>query len=268
MHSTQAPNSLAHATETAEQLYRRLRDMIEQGRMAESGRLPAEGELAEEFGVSRYVIREALTRLRLAGVIVSRKGSGSFVRKREAQDVDALQTSLTHVDSIAQLRRCYEFRIGLEGETAYFAAQNRNAEALREMRIALDRLEEAVAARNVGMDADFEFHLGVARATGNGFFATVMEAMRAPIEFGINLGRSLSLRRPTRHLERIQSQHVAIFKAIEVGDRDGARRAMRDHITDAYNRMFNGPDAGDLQAPISIVQGMEGVKMTFEGLDD
>jgi GntR family transcriptional regulator, transcriptional repressor for pyruvate dehydrogenase complex len=264
MHPTQSSSSFAHATETADQLYRRLRDMIEQGQIAESGRLPAEGELAEEFGVSRYVIREALTRLRLAGVIVSRKGSGSFVRKRETQDVDALQTSLTHVDSIAQLRRCYEFRIGVEGETAYFAAQNRNAEALREMRVALDRLEEAVAARNVGMDADFEFHLGVARATGNGFFATVMEAMRAPIEFGINLGRSLSLRRPTHHLERIQSQHVAIFKAIEVGDRDGARRAMRDHITDAYNRMFNGPDAGALLTPNSLARG-DDISVTFEG---
>jgi len=52
------------------------------------------------------------------------------VRRGESQDVDALQTSLTHVDSIAQLRRCYEFRIGVEGETAYFAAQNRNVEAL------------------------------------------------------------------------------------------------------------------------------------------
>jgi len=239
--------------------------MIEQGQVGESGRLPAEGELAEEFGVSRYVIREALTRLRLAGFIVSRKGSGSFVRRRENQDVDALQTSLTHVDSIAQLRRCYEFRIGLEGETAYFAAQNQNAEALREMRVALNRLEEAVASRNVGMDADFEFHLGVARATGNGFFATVMEAMRAPIEFGINLGRSLSLRRPKHHLERIQSQHVAIFKAIEIGDREGARRAMRDHITDAYIRMFNGPDAGNLLTQNSIAQGGDDINMTFEG---
>jgi GntR family transcriptional regulator, transcriptional repressor for pyruvate dehydrogenase complex len=263
MHPTQTPSSFAQATQMADQLYRRLRDMIEQGQLAESGRLPAEGELAEEFGVSRYVIREALTRLRLAGVIVSRKGSGSFVRKRESQDVDSLDTSLTHVDSIAQLRRCYEFRIGVEGETAYFAAQNRNAAALREIRSALDRLEEAVASRNVGMDADFEFHLGVARATGNGFFATVMEAMRAPIEFGINLGRSLSLRRPKRHLERIQFQHVAIFKTIEVGDRDGARRAMRDHITDAYNRMFNGPDAGNLFTPSSIAQGDDD-KTTFE----
>jgi len=181
------------------------------------------------------------------------------------QDIDALQTSLTHVDSIAQLRRCYEFRIGVEGETAYFAAQNRNADTLGDMRAALDRLEEAVALRNVGMDADFEFHLGVARATGNGFFATVMEAMRAPIEFGINLGRSLSLRRPKRHLERIQAEHVAIFKAIEIGDRDCARRTMRDHLTDACNRMFNGPDAGSLLTPSSIVQGGDDINMTFEG---
>jgi GntR family transcriptional regulator, transcriptional repressor for pyruvate dehydrogenase complex len=261
-------SSIAQATRAADQLYRRLADMLEQGRLAEHGRLPPEGELAEEFGVSRYVIREALTRLRLAGVIVSRKGSGSFLRKRKSEDVDAPDTSSAYIDSIAQVRRCFEFRIGVEGETAYFAAQNRNAEALREMRAALDRLEEAVASGNVGMDADYEFHLAVARATGNSFFATVIESMRVPIEFGINLGRSLSLRRPKRHLMRIQAEHVGIFASIEAGDKDDARRAMRNHLTDACNRMFNGPDAGDLHVPSSIVQGMEDVKMTFEGPDD
>ena len=190
MNPEQSSSSIAQATRAADQLYRLLADMIEQGRLAEDGRLPPEGELAEKFGVSRYVIREALTRLRLAGVIVSRKGSGSFVRKRTGEDVRAPETSLAYVDSIAQVRRCFEFRIGVEGETAYFAAQNRNAEALLEMRAALNRLEEAVASGNVGMDADYEFHLAVARATGNSFFATVIELMRVPIEFGIKLGEA------------------------------------------------------------------------------
>lgn len=194
--------------------------------------------------------------------------SGSLVRKRRSEDVDAPETSLAYVDSIAQVRRCFEFRIWVEDETAYFAAQNRNTATLREMRAALDRLEEAVVSGNVGMDADYEFHLAVARTTGNSFFATVIEAMRVPIEFGINLGRSLSVRRPKRHLMRVQAEHVGIFAAIEAGDKDGARQAMRNHLTDACNRMFNGPDAGDLQVPGSIVQGMEDVKMTFEGLDD
>jgi GntR family transcriptional regulator, transcriptional repressor for pyruvate dehydrogenase complex len=268
MDPQQSSSSIAQATRTADQLYRRLADMIEEGRLAEDGRLPPEGGLAEEFGVSRYVIREALTRLRLAGVIVSRKGSGSFVRKRKTEDVRSPETSLAYVDSITQVRRCFEFRIGVEGETAYFAAQNRNEEALREMRAALDRLEQAVVSGDVGMDADYEFHLAVARATGNSFFATVIETMRVPIEFGINLGRSLSLRRPKRHLMRIQAEHVGIFAAVEAGDKDGARRAMRSHLTDACNRMFNGPDAGDLQVPSSIVRGIEDVKLTIEGLGD
>jgi GntR family transcriptional repressor for pyruvate dehydrogenase complex len=261
----QSSDSFARAARTADRLYRQLADLIEQGRLAEDGRLPAEAELAEAFGVSRYVIREALTRLRLAGIIVSRKGSGSFIRKRESQDVNTLQTSLTHVDSIAQLRRCFEFRIGVEGETAYLAAQNRNAETLRRMRAALDCLEEAVVSGNVGMTADFEFHLAVARATDNGFYATVIDTMRVPIEFGINFNRSLSLKRPKHHLLKIQSEHVAIFAAIEEGDRDGARRAMRNHLTDACNRMFNGPDASNL--PSSIDQDIQDIKM-FDGSGD
>jgi len=264
MAADQSSDSLAKAAGAADRLYRQLSDLIGQGRLGADGRLPAEGELAEEFGVSRYVIREALTRLRLAGVIVSRKGSGSFVRKRESQDANVLPTSLTHVDSIAQLRRCFEFRIGVEGETAYLAAHYRNAEALRKIQAALDRLEEAVVSGNVGMTADFEFHLAVARATGNSFYAAAIETMRPPIEFSINFTRRLSLQRPKHHLLKIQSEHAAIYAAIGEGDREGARRAMRNHLTDACNRMFNGPDASSL--PRSIDQGIQDIK-TFEDSD-
>jgi len=247
---------VAQAVGTVDQLYRRLAELIEQGQFAEGSRLPAEGDLAEQFGVSRYLVREALGRLRIAGVIVSRKGSGSFVRKRFIGDLEPPPFGLSHIDSIAQIKSCYEFRIGLEGEAAYLAAQNRNVEALRKMQAALDRIESAIVDGIVGKDADFDFHLAVARGTGNGFYFTVMETMRTPIEFGINLGRSLSLRRPKHHLQRIQAEHVAIFTAIEAGDKEAARRAMRAHLTEACDRMFNGPDYENLLVRSPIADGL------------
>src|SRR5580698_437909 len=69
-------------TRLGEQLAVRIADLIAHGEFSNGDRLPAETELAERFGVSRPVIREALSRLRLTGVIVSRKGSGSYVQKR------------------------------------------------------------------------------------------------------------------------------------------------------------------------------------------
>jgi DNA-binding FadR family transcriptional regulator len=193
------------------------------------------------------VIREALSRLRVMGVIVSRKGSGSYVQRRaELAPRAAVAADFRAVNSLAEVRKCYEFRIGLEGESAYYAAQNRTPEMLVAMREALDRMESATARGMVGMSADLEFHLGVARASGNEFFETVMESIRTPIEFAINLARSLTLRRPLDHLRTIQREHVVMFEAIEAHDKDAARHAMRTHVANACWRVFEGSGGGPL----------------------
>jgi GntR family transcriptional repressor for pyruvate dehydrogenase complex len=138
----------------------RMAEMIERGEFGVGSRLPAETELAERFGVSRPVVREALSRLRSAGVIISKKGSGSYVSKRA--DDPSWSNGFGQVSSLAQVKKCYEFRMGLEGEAAYYAAENRTQEMLMTMRDALDRMESAVAQGIIGMSADFEFHLAIA----------------------------------------------------------------------------------------------------------
>jgi GntR family transcriptional regulator, transcriptional repressor for pyruvate dehydrogenase complex len=235
-----------------EQLAVRMAELIEHGEFSDGDRLPAEIELADRFGVSRPVIREALSRLRVTGVIVSRKGSGSYVQKRNDLPPRGIDTvGFGPVNSLAEVKKCYEFRIGIEGEAAYFAAQNRTSEMLLIMREALDRMETATANGMVGMSADLEFHIAVARASGNEFFETVMQSMRMPIEFAINLARSLSLTRPLEHLRTVQTEHVVMLEAIAARDRDAARSAMRTHIENACSRVFEGPGNGDrrLSAP-------------------
>jgi GntR family transcriptional regulator, transcriptional repressor for pyruvate dehydrogenase complex len=224
----------------------RMAEMIEGGEFGVGSRLPAETELAERFGVSRPVVREALSRLRSAGVITSKKGSGSYVSKR-AND-PSWSNGFGPVSSLAQVQKCYEFRIGLEGEAAFYAAENRTPEMLVTMRDALDRMESAVAQGIIGMSADFEFHLAIARASGNEFFENVMRAMRTPIEFAINLARSLALTRTREHLLTVQAEHVVMFEAIEARDKGAARLAMRAHIENARLRVFEGPQVqhGDL----------------------
>jgi len=233
------------ATRLADQLAQRVATLIDRGEFAEGGRLPAESELADRFGVSRPVIREALSRLRVMGMIVSRRGSGSYVQKRTTRPTETRATiGFGPVNSMAEVKKCYEFRMGVEGDAAYYAALNRTPDMLVTMQSALHKMEKAIADGVVGMSADLEFHLAVARASGNEFFEAVMEAMRTPIEFTINLARSLALARPLEHLLTVQAEHVVMFEAIRAGDKEAARNAMRAHIANACSRIFEGPGSG------------------------
>src|SRR5271168_2327785 len=118
----------------------RISDLIDRGEFGNEGRLPSELALADRFGVSRPVVREALSRLRSQGVIVSRKGSGSYIQK--------LRTPLGApgfwpIESLAAVRKCFEFRTGVESEAAFFAAQNHAPATLAAIREALAGMEAA-----------------------------------------------------------------------------------------------------------------------------
>ncbi len=228
----------ARTPSLGETLSTRIRAWIDGGEFEEGARLPAESDLAERFGVSRPIVREALSRLRSEGAIVSRRGSGSYVRKRGEPPAQAPFGSLS---SLAQVRKCYLFRASIEGEAAYYAASSRTAETLAGVRQALDKLEAAVLGRTIGLSPDYEFHLAIAHASGNEFFDAVMRQLQTPIEFTINLARSLSLTRTQKHLMTIQGEHVEIYRAIEAGDADTARRAMRTHLDNTCQRVFDGP---------------------------
>lgn len=224
-----------------DQLYGRLVALIEGGEFADGSRLPAESDLAARFNVSRPMIREALSRLRGDGLIVSRKGAGSFVRGTAGRPHDRQPLQFAPISSLAQVKRCFDFRIGVEGEAAFWAAQNRTAATMQQMRAALLRLEDAITRRVIGKDADYDFHIAVAHAAANEFFEIVLNSMRPAIEFAINLSRSLSLTRPLERLRVVQAEHIAIFTAIENGDKEAARTEMRTHLHNACSRVFEGP---------------------------
>ena len=114
------------------------------------------------------------------------------------------------------------------------------------MRDALDRMAMAIEQGIVGMNADIEFHFAVAHASGNEFFEAVMESMRTPLEFAVNLARALALRRPMDHLLTVQAEHVAMFEAIE--RRTDARSRHGTHIQNACSRVFEGPGGEGLRS--------------------
>ena len=236
-HDGEAWGPLAQPPRLGDHLSTRIAELIGRGEFDHAGRLPSEVVLANRFGVSRPVVREALLRDTMKPIERRRQ---LHQKPSETAPHPVGVVGFGPVNSLAEVKKCF----GLEGEAAYCAAQNRTPEALAAMRQALKRIEEAISRILIGTSADVEFHMAVARASDNEFFEAVMQSMRMPMEFAINLTRSLTLTRPLELLRAVQTEHVTMFEAIEARDKDAARVAMRAHIEDACTRIFEGPGGG------------------------
>ena len=122
-------------------------------------KLPTEPEVMAEQGVSRTVVREAMSRLQAAGFVETRHGVGTFVLPpvAVAKPTLDLMTVVTIRDVLAML----ELRISLETEAAGLAALRRTDEQLALMRRAVELFEEGVSKGESSVDADFQFHLQI-----------------------------------------------------------------------------------------------------------
>jgi GntR family transcriptional regulator, transcriptional repressor for pyruvate dehydrogenase complex len=199
-------------------------------------RLPPETRLADQLGVSRPVVREALLRLRDDGVVASRQGAGSFVMRRPVVDL----YDYAPLGSIADIQRCFVFRIGVEGEAAALAARDHDSEGLRRIVDAIAALDRVIEDAALGVAEDIAFHRAIAEATGNRFFTATLAAIQSQVAVGITLNRNLSLIQPRDRLLRGQEEHRAVLKAVASRDEAAARHAMRLHIENARKRVFDG----------------------------
>ncbi len=225
----------------SEEAYRRLLSIITEGSLDPGDRLPSETELASQFGISRPLIRQAISRLQEGGLIDVRWGAGSYVRDRAGM-MDADPTFGT-VESLTDVRHAFELREAVEGDAAALAAMHRLPGPLAAARRALEKLERAVRERTIGEQPDLDFHFAIAAASGNPFFERALRNIRRPMEFTINLTRTMALTHPAERLRVVQGEHVAIMEAVEAGEAEAARRAMRAHLANSCTRLFLGPGA-------------------------
>jgi GntR family transcriptional regulator, transcriptional repressor for pyruvate dehydrogenase complex len=216
--------------------YARIAAGIANGNYAVGGKLPTENALAETLSVSRPIVREALSRLRDDGLVVSRRGSGTYVRRT----LGASDRRLAPLSSIADMRRCLEYRLSLEGETAYHAALHLTDEGQQSLRGILDRLDIGVRGGGIDVEDDFNFHLTIANCTQNRFFSAGVSTMREPITVGMNITRNFAFLRTNERLEALHLEHVRIYEAIVARKPEAAREAMRTHLTNAMTRAFEG----------------------------
>jgi len=220
----------------ADQVYDKLLVNILEEQYPVHSRLPAEDVLAQGFGVSRPIVRAALSRLRDDGIVQSRRGSGSYILRRP----DRQLISFVPLESISDVQRCYEFRIDVEGSAAAWAAKRRDDEDLAAMEHAYSVMEQAYQENELAVDADQMLHLAVARASKNPFFSSVLESLGQQIAFGVKLSRSLTLLDTPARQELVLAEHRAVLEAIRLKQPEVASATMRYHITAAKDRMFVG----------------------------
>ncbi|RVU84155.1 FadR family transcriptional regulator [Leucothrix sargassi] len=241
LNTTSQSNTLFKDNTLADRVYEQLLEMIVQGKFRVGEKLPTEHSLSEKMQVSRPILRQALKQLRSDDVIVSRQGSGSFVKRRPEEAI----LDFAPIGSIADIQRTFEFRAAIEGEAAYLCAERRTEAELLEIKDALAELDRCIKNNELGTDADAIFHEAICRASHNHYFAAARNSMKPNILTGINLTRNLSLIKPLERLEMVQQEHRVIVKAIEEQDAPAARDAMRTHIDNARRRVFEGtlPDS-------------------------
>ncbi len=230
--SIRAPRRLATAVVDA--LHREIRD----GNLATGDRLPTEAQIMSRHGVSRTVVREALSQMQAAGLVDTRQGVGTFVAQVGRARQVALLPSPQQLHSLREAVARLEMRIGLEGEAAVLAAQRRTAQDLRDMRSALDAFMGAVIQGGDSVKADFDFHLALSHATHNELFAQWLDALGTEAIPRAKLDRLDALSAPQRkaYLLGVQAEHESIFAAIERHDSVAAQAAMRTHLVNGRER--------------------------------
>nr|WP_315429277.1 FadR/GntR family transcriptional regulator [uncultured Albidiferax sp.] len=217
-----------------DRIYAHVVESILRGDFAPSNKLPTEGALASQFGVSRPTVREALARLRSDGIIDSKRGAGSTVIRAPGSPV----VVATPIKSLADIERYYAFRSCIEMGAAAGAAEFRDAADLEALREAFDALSTAMEAGKSGADEDVRFHLAIARASHNPFFVASIDTSVAPIRQFIELARNATDKKSMERVRATQAEHQAIVEAIARRSPADAAEAIRSHILNAKRRIF------------------------------
>ncbi|RPI36033.1 MAG: FadR family transcriptional regulator [Hyphomicrobiaceae bacterium] len=212
-----------------------LGDRIRDGRIVPGDKLPTEAAIMEEFGVSRTVVREAISKLQASGLVETRHGIGTFVVG--LGDGAAFRIAPEQIATLHDVIAVLELRIGLETEAAALAAARRTERNLAEMRSALDGFAAALAEGRDAVGPDFQFHQEIARATQNPHFAELMSTLGAMIIPRARLGAGADVSEAQRsYLLRANAEHENIYDAIQNRDPDAARAAMRTHLANSRER--------------------------------
>jgi GntR family transcriptional repressor for pyruvate dehydrogenase complex len=216
----------------ADEVTRALVSHIAAGDWRPGDRLPTEKALGLQFGVSRAVIREAISRLKSEGYVATYQGKGAFV----AEEPGLAAFRLAATPDAVRNEHLFELRALIEQSAAELAARRRNARDLAAIRSALADMRRAYAQDGLGLEADIRFHEAIAAATHNPVLERFMQFVGRHLREIIRLAR-VSVAKYENRLGEVDREHAAILHAIERRDPPAARIAAALHIAKGARRL-------------------------------
>jgi GntR family transcriptional repressor for pyruvate dehydrogenase complex len=218
-----------------------IRELIVSGEWGPGTRLPREADLAQQLGLSRNSLREAVRALSLARVLEVRQGDGTYVSSLEPGDLLEPTLFATHLLRGRTVLELFEVRRMLEPEAAALAAARPDRDVVPALRRELDRMYAAGDRVEDLIEADAAFHDVIGNAPGNAVLATLLRSLstrtvRARLWHGMTERQAL---------DQARAEHTRIYEAIEARDADLARAATLLHIAnnEAWLRAHLDPGA-------------------------
>jgi GntR family transcriptional repressor for pyruvate dehydrogenase complex len=196
----------------AERLAKRLIEAIQEGRLAAGSRLPTEQALCEQYGVSRTVVREAISMLKREGMVASRQGSGTYVTANPSVAL-RLAPPQGNFEAVVEI---LEIRSALEIKAA--------------------ELDEAVERGEDGVREDLAFHRSIVLATGNQHFVETIDFLHQLLQQAISITRRNEARN-REYMRQVDQEHLALVEAIAAGNGEAARHAASLHLQNAEGRL-------------------------------
>jgi GntR family transcriptional regulator, transcriptional repressor for pyruvate dehydrogenase complex len=208
-----------------EQIVQQVEDSIHKGALKAGDQLPPERELAQQFGVSRTAVREAVKALHEKGLVEAYPGRGTFITDGTSYSMRQSLDRMVKVGQAEGSAFLAEVRAILEPEIAALAATRADTEDLSSMREQVAVMDGACKDPDAFIEADLDFHLALAEAAANPIILSLIDSI-----VGLLREQRMGIFQVEGGPERGQHHHKKILKAVELRDPTGAREAMKAHL--------------------------------------
>jgi GntR family transcriptional repressor for pyruvate dehydrogenase complex len=215
-------------------LYEQVADSLEKAIISSSTnaeKLPSEDELSRQFKVSRTVTREALKVLKERGLITSRNGEGSFITKPKSDAIYNVINRFVKMESVSD-NELYNMRLILECAGVRLAALNITPDEIEHLEKVAEKLCEKGITTEKRLLYDSDYHISIAKASGNHLLWMFVEVMTALLEEYMIKG----LPHP-EYIKKSIKEHKKVVDSLKKGDPDKAEAAMREHLNATWKNI-------------------------------